>query len=101
MSGLQTPLYGDPAGPVAGVDEAGRGPLAGPVVAAAVILDAARPIDGLADSKTLSAARRGSLDCAIRTSARAWAISSLARISSSSSASFSLSNSISRSTRSF
>ena len=45
-------------GPVAGVDEAGRGPLAGPVVAAAVILDPARLPDGLADSKKLSAARR-------------------------------------------
>ncbi len=43
---------------VAGVDEAGRGPLAGPVLAAAVILDPARPIAGLADSKTLTAARR-------------------------------------------
>lgn len=45
-------------GLVAGVDEAGRGPLAGPVVAAAVILDPARPIKGLADSKVLSARRR-------------------------------------------
>ncbi len=43
---------------LAGVDEAGRGPLAGPVVAAAVILDARRPIEGLADSKTLSAPQR-------------------------------------------
>ncbi|HEX5960645.1 MAG TPA: ribonuclease HII [Rhodanobacteraceae bacterium] len=43
---------------VAGVDEAGRGPLAGPVVVAAVILDPARPIDGLADSKQLSERRR-------------------------------------------
>ncbi len=46
------------AGLVAGVDEAGRGPLAGPVVAAAVILDDDRPIDGLADSKQLSARQR-------------------------------------------
>jgi ribonuclease HII len=53
-------------GPVAGVDEAGRGPLAGPVVAAAVILDPARPIDGLADSKALTAARREALDREIR-----------------------------------
>jgi ribonuclease HII len=45
-------------GHVAGVDEAGRGPLAGPVAVAAVILDPARPIDGLADSKQLSAKRR-------------------------------------------
>jgi ribonuclease HII len=43
---------------IAGVDEAGRGPLAGPVVVAAVVLDPANPIDGLADSKVLSAARR-------------------------------------------
>ena len=46
---------------VAGVDEAGRGPLAGPVVVAAVILDPARPIAGLADSKQLSARRREAL----------------------------------------
>ncbi|MBL0296837.1 MAG: ribonuclease HII [Betaproteobacteria bacterium] len=46
------------AGLVAGVDEAGRGPLAGPVVAAAVILDELQPVRGLADSKTLTAARR-------------------------------------------
>lgn len=46
---------------VAGCDEAGRGPLAGPVVAAAVILDPLRPIPGLADSKTLSEARREAL----------------------------------------
>jgi ribonuclease HII len=48
-------------GLVAGVDEAGRGPLAGPVVAAAVILDQRRPISGLADSKKLSAAQREKL----------------------------------------
>lgn len=58
----------------AGVDEAGRGPLAGPVVAAAVILDRARPIDGLDDSKALSAARREALAVLIRTDARAWAL---------------------------
>ncbi len=46
---------------ICGVDEAGRGPLAGPVVAAAVILDAQRPIVGLADSKKLSAAKREAL----------------------------------------
>ena len=51
----------DRAGLIAGVDEAGRGPLAGPVVAAAVILDARNPIEGLADSKTLTAARREKL----------------------------------------
>jgi ribonuclease HII len=59
---------------VAGIDEAGRGPLAGPVVAAAVILDSARPIAGLADSKTLSAARREALACAIRARATACGI---------------------------
>ena len=53
------------SGPVAGVDEAGRGPLAGPVVAAAVILDARRPVAGLADSKQLSARRREALAEAI------------------------------------
>jgi ribonuclease HII len=46
---------------VAGVDEAGRGPLAGPVVTAAVILDPERPVEGLADSKALTAARRNAL----------------------------------------
>lgn len=51
---------------VAGVDEAGRGPLAGPVVAAAVILDPARPIGGLDDSKRLSAPRRAVLEAEIR-----------------------------------
>src|SRR5690606_525829 len=56
----------------AGIDEAGRGPLAGPVFAAAVILDPARPIAGLADSKTLSAARRERLADEIRAKALAW-----------------------------
>ncbi|MBS0293966.1 MAG: ribonuclease HII [Proteobacteria bacterium] len=56
-------------GLVAGVDEAGRGPLAGPVVAAAVILDELQPIAGLADSKTLSAARRERLFDEIRAKA--------------------------------
>jgi ribonuclease HII len=59
---------------VAGVDEVGRGPLAGPVVAAAVILDPARPIDGLADSKKLSEARREALAPIIRERALAWAL---------------------------
>jgi ribonuclease HII len=62
------------AGHVAGVDEAGRGPLAGPVVAAAVILDSRRPVDGLDDSKKLSAARREALDLAIRDRALAFAV---------------------------
>jgi ribonuclease HII len=55
---------------VAGVDEAGRGPLAGPVVVAACILDPARPIEGLADSKVLTAARREALAVEIRAHAR-------------------------------
>ena len=59
---------------VAGVDEAGRGPLAGPVVAAAVILDPRRPIVGLADSKTLTAARREALAREIRQHASAHAV---------------------------
>ncbi len=59
---------------VAGVDEAGRGPLAGSVVAAAVILDTSRPIDGLTDSKKLSAARRATLEAEIKLKARAWAV---------------------------
>jgi len=60
-------------GLVAGVDEAGRGPLAGPVVAAAVILDDLSPVAGLADSKTLSARRREALFDQIR--ARALCVS--------------------------
>jgi ribonuclease HII len=59
---------------VAGIDEAGRGPLAGPVVAAAVILDPTRPVAGLADSKKLSAARRDSLAGKIRQRAVAWSV---------------------------
>lgn len=59
---------------VAGIDEAGRGPLAGPVVAAAVILDDARPIEGLRDSKLLSARARDELAVCIRERALAWAV---------------------------
>ncbi|MER1967199.1 ribonuclease HII [Castellaniella sp. GW247-6E4] len=59
---------------VAGVDEAGRGPLAGPVFAAAVILDAHRPIAGLDDSKKLTAARREVLAAQIKVQALAWRI---------------------------
>lgn len=59
---------------VCGVDEAGRGPLAGPVVAAAVILDPSNPIDGLNDSKKLSAKRRERLQGEIRAKALAWAV---------------------------
>lgn len=61
---------------ICGVDEAGRGPLAGPVYAAAVILDPARHIAGLADSKVLAAARRLELAEQIRRYALAWAIAS-------------------------
>lgn len=57
---------------VAGVDEAGRGPLAGPVIAAAVILDPRHPIEGLADSKKLSERQRESLFQQIRQHAIAW-----------------------------
>lgn len=60
---------------ICGVDEAGRGPLAGAVYAAAVILDPARPIDGLTDSKVLSPALRSRLADLIRKQALAWAIS--------------------------
>ena len=63
-----------PEGLACGVDEAGRGPLAGSVVAAAVILDPAQTIDGLNDSKKLSAKRRDALAVEIRRKALAWAI---------------------------
>lgn len=65
----QASLAWDVPGLVAGVDEAGRGPLAGPVVAAAVILDDLHPIAGLNDSKKLSAARREALFDEIRAKA--------------------------------
>jgi ribonuclease HII len=61
---------------VCGVDEAGRGPLAGAVFAAAVILDPARPINGLRDSKKLTEARRNELAAQIKERALAWAIAS-------------------------
>ncbi|MHB8426383.1 MAG: ribonuclease HII [Acidiferrobacterales bacterium] len=61
---------------VAGVDEAGRGPLAGPVLAAAVILDPLRPVAGLADSKILSPSQREVLAGQIRSRALAWAVAS-------------------------
>jgi ribonuclease HII len=61
---------------VCGIDEAGRGPLAGPVVAAAVILDPHRPVRGLADSKTLSPPRREALATLIRERALAWSTGS-------------------------
>lgn len=63
-----------PEGLICGVDEAGRGPLAGPVVAAAVILDPANPVEGLNDSKKLSAKRREALAIEIRAKAVAWAV---------------------------
>lgn len=59
---------------ICGVDEAGRGPLAGPVYAAAVILNEARPVSGLADSKKLSEKKRDALALEIKQHAAAWAI---------------------------
>ena len=72
----QLGLSWDLPGLVAGVDEAGRGPLAGPVVAAAVILDDLAPIAGLADSKTLTARRREELFDQIRARALCCSIAS-------------------------
>ncbi len=70
---MQTHLFA-PNELLAGVDEAGRGPLAGPVVAAAVILDPAHPIAGLADSKKLSERQRDALEGEIKDKALAWAV---------------------------
>lgn len=70
---MQVELF-DIDGLVAGVDEAGRGPLAGPVAAAAVILDPRRPIAGLADSKKLTAGRREVLASDIRERSLAWSV---------------------------
>ena len=67
-------LQQDVKGPIAGIDEAGRGPLAGDVVAAAVILRESRAIAGLADSKTLSESRRSELYLEIITHAAAWSV---------------------------
>lgn len=61
---------------IAGIDEAGRGPLAGPVYAAAVILDPAHRIKGLRDSKLLTASQRERLAAEIRAHALAWAVAS-------------------------
>lgn len=72
MPRTRSPLI--PSSLLCGVDEAGRGPLAGAVFAAAVILDPARPVDGLADSKSIDAARREALGRAIRRDALAWAV---------------------------
>lgn len=59
---------------IAGIDEVGRGPLAGPVVVAAVVLDPQQPIAGLADSKKLSEKKRQALACEIRQKALYWAL---------------------------
>ncbi len=72
MDGAGAARAGRQAAVIAGVDEAGRGPLAGPVYAAAVVLDPARPIRGLRDSKQLAPARRVELACRIRERALAW-----------------------------
>ena len=61
---------------IAGIDEAGRGPLAGPVVAAAVILDPSRKIRGLRDSKVMTPEERDEVGAAIRVKALAWAVAS-------------------------
>lgn len=73
-SAAQFALFDTAGERICGVDEAGRGPLAGPVFAAAVILDPARPIAGLRDSKKLSEARRDALAEIIRRDALAWSI---------------------------
>jgi ribonuclease HII len=70
---MHTHLPDASAALLAGVDEAGRGPLAGPVIAAAVILDPANPVTGLRDSKQLSASRRDSLYAEITARSLAWA----------------------------
>jgi len=67
-------LFDDARDLICGVDEAGRGPLAGPVFAAAVILDPAKPIAGLRDSKKLSPTRRDELALIIQQDALAWSI---------------------------
>jgi len=69
-------MRAEPERLVCGVDEAGRGPIAGPVYAAAVLLDPLRPIAGLRDSKELSALRREALAVSIRATALAWAVAS-------------------------
>jgi ribonuclease HII len=71
---MQQPTLFEPRGLLAGVDEAGRGPLAGPVVASAVILRPDDPIEGLADSKKLSARRRDELASAIRQRSLSWSV---------------------------
>lgn len=72
LFGSDDPLFSTTL--VAGIDEAGRGPLAGPVCAAAVILDPNRPIEGLNDSKKLTAKKREALAPLIKERALAWCI---------------------------
>jgi len=74
MRGARTAVPAFAGGLTAGVDEVGRGPLAGPVVAAAVILDPARPVPGLRDSKALEPEVRERLAGEIRVRSLAWAI---------------------------
>lgn len=76
MSTVQLCLFTSeqPGALVCGVDEAGRGPLAGAVFAAAVILDERRPVSGLSDSKKLSAKKREQLTLEIKEKALAWAV---------------------------
>ena len=74
MYSIERALAGEGAAAVAGVDEAGRGPLAGPVVAAAVVLDPENPVHGLDDSKKLSPRRREALLSEILAKARAVAL---------------------------
>ena len=76
MHSLDLPLFFQEGELICGVDEAGRGPLAGPVFAAAVILNPQRPIEGLRDSKKLTAKARERLAEAIRSQAQAWSIAS-------------------------
>jgi ribonuclease HII len=71
---MQQVLHFEIDGLTAGVDEAGRGPLAGPVVASAVVLDPRTPVTGLADSKKLSAKRREGLAVEIKQTSLAWAV---------------------------
>ena len=74
MYSIERELVGEGASPVAGVDEAGRGPLAGPVVAAAVVLDPENPVSDLDDSKKLTARQREALLPEILAKARAVAL---------------------------
>lgn len=74
MNEAEGNVYQSLAECLAGVDEVGRGPLAGPVVAAAVILDPARPVEGLRDSKKLTERRREILAEEIRCKALAWSL---------------------------